>query len=81
MFIDFDGETHVDEYDFSWGTFWLQLQNILFKFMTEQIGRVLGLKVGFVEEVVMAPWSGITVARSLKARVCISVSTPMNHGS
>lgn len=41
-------ESQTAEYDFSWGSFWLQLLNVPFKYMNEQVGRIIGLKPGFL---------------------------------
>lgn len=42
-------------------------------------GRVIGLKVGYVEEVVTR-CSRFMGGRSFKARVRVNVSSPMKHG-
>lgn len=51
VFRKFDEDMRIEDYDFSWGSFWLQLHHIPLKFMTEQVARTLGSKARLMDEV------------------------------
>lgn len=69
----------MKDYDFEWGAFLLQLHNVTFCFMNENVRRILGSKAGYVKEVEShknrASWN-----RWLRARVRVHVSTPLKNG-
>lgn len=68
----------MEDFDFSWGQFWVQLTNVPFKLMNDKVGRDLGLKVGFVEEI-EAPKFRISWGHCLRARFRVGVSTPVKR--
>lgn len=41
VFRDFDDDMALEDYDFRWWLFWLQLNNIPLRFMTKHVGRLL----------------------------------------
>lgn len=64
----------MDDNDFSWGVFWLQLHNVPFRFMNEKVEQILGSKEGFVEEV-ESQKNRVSWNRWLRARVRVRVSS------
>lgn len=79
VFCDFDGDTPIEDYDFSWGIFWLQLHNVPFRYMNEKVGQILGSKAGHIEKVESqrnkASWN-----RWLRARVRVQFSNSLKMG-